>query len=83
MPPSAYILAMALAIALAPWRLGFGDRGVPPRSGGLVIKNIFNRSKGAVHVRDTRKNDVDLRPSYQSALLTGTGNPTSRKEFNS
>lgn len=52
-PPSAYIRAMAPAIALAPCRLGFGDKGVPPRSGGRVIKNIFSRSKGAVQVRDT------------------------------
>ena len=28
----------------------------PPNSGGLVIRNIFSRSRGAVQVRDTAKN---------------------------
>lgn len=55
-PPSAYIRATAFPIALAPNKLGFAVNNVPPRSGGRVIRNIFSRSKGAVHVRDTAEN---------------------------
>lgn len=52
-PPSAYILAIALPIALRPLTGACGVSDVPPSSGGRVIKKIFSLSNGAVHVRDT------------------------------
>ena len=52
-PPSAYIRATADIIAFAPRTPASGSREVPPRSGGLVIRKTFNRSNGAVDVRET------------------------------
>lgn len=52
-PPSEYIRPMAFTMALAPIKPGLGAKGVPPRSGGRVMRNIFKRSKGAVHVLET------------------------------
>ena len=52
-PPSAYIRVTAPAMAFRPRTGARGLSEVPPRSGGRVIRNIFRRSNGAVHVLDT------------------------------
>ena len=55
MPPSEYILAMAPSIALTPRTGVWAETVVPPSSGGRVIRKIFKRSNGAVHVRETAR----------------------------
>ena len=59
-PPSAYIRVTADASTLNPPG-GFAavaGCSAPPSSGGLVIRNTFKRSKGAVQVRDTSNEEL-------------------------
>jgi len=53
-PPSAYIRTMAVPRFRRP-DLRTPSNCVPPSSGGRVMRKIFNRSNGAVHVRDTNQ----------------------------
>lgn len=59
-PPSAYMRVTALAIAFNPRTGAVGLSEGPPASGDRVIKNIFRRSKGAVHVLETGDLSVDV-----------------------
>jgi len=67
-PPSAYMRATAFPIAFTP-PIPLDPTVVPPKSGGLVIKNIFNRSKGAVHVLETSNERVSASSLRASSTL--------------
>lgn len=72
--------ATALPIVRNPPRPGL-ESGAPPRSGGRVMRKIFNRSKGAVHVRDTRMDLESTENTLRTRNLTGTCNATRQKKF--
>ena len=65
---------MAMAFVPPSW-----VKDEPPSSGGLVIRNILRRSKGAVHVRDTKESLNECDSDDWPADRTCTSN-TSRKQ---
>lgn len=71
---------MAVANALAPVD-GASDEvpANPPRSGGLVIKNIFNRSKGAVAVLDTENPNQGESKAFQLFKLPAPATPPAKR----
>lgn len=76
-PPSAYIFTIVLAIV----RMPDMRAGVPAPTGseGLVIKNTFIRSKGAVHVRETDRGGFVSISFYRSSFVrTGSSNTPSK-----
>jgi hypothetical protein len=82
MPPSAYIRVTALRMACAPLTPPPDPTVVPPRSGGRVMRKIFNRSKGAVHVLDTDSNDRQcIGCMSEDYTLPAPATPPARRNF--
>lgn len=79
-PPSAYILEIAPKIAWRPRAGACEESVVPPSSGGRVIRKIFNLSNGAVHVRETSRNNEHLMKKRERAH-TSSSNSTGQKEL--
>lgn len=81
-PPSAYMRTTAFPIALTP-PIPLEPSAVPPKSAGRVMRNIFKRSKGAVHVLETRTNLNNISENQHITSRTRSCNASSQKKFES
>jgi hypothetical protein len=79
-PFSTYMFVIALVIAFIPNDL---DTRAMDGVGCRVIKNILNRSKGAVHVRETGGRLVRGQRSYRQNVLACSSYTASQQVFHS